>query len=283
VTSPRPGTEPPAESGAAEELLREDPKQRYVGTRDLTHWPTRAGQYLVALARRLHRHLTPAQVLAVTLVAGLLVVAAATALAGSVYDAVVEKDGIAGLDRPALDAAMSVRTPFGNTVVKAWTTVGGPVGMPIVATVVAVTLALTWRQWTPIVLVAATAAGSLLLTVVGKDLVGRARPPLVDAVPPYELSASFPSGHSLNSAAIGGIVAYLVLRRQRSARARALTVTVAVAFAVTMGLSRVYLGHHWLTDVLAAWALGAAWLAVVITAHRLLLTLRPPTRDRSEA
>lgn len=278
MTSPSPGTEPRAGSGPAEEFLREDPKQRYLGTRDLTHWPTRLGQFLVGLARRLHRHLTPAQVLAVTLLVGLLVVAAATALAGSVYDAVVEKDGIAGLDRPALDAAMSMRTPTGNTLVEAWTTVGGPVGMPILATVVAVTLAVLWRQWTPIVLVAATAAGSLLLTVAGKDLVGRTRPPLVDAVPPYELSASFPSGHSLNAAAIGGIVAYLVLRRQRSARARTLTVAAAVAFAVTMGLSRVYLGHHWLTDVLAAWALGVAWLAVVVTAHRLLLTLRPPGR-----
>jgi membrane-associated phospholipid phosphatase len=48
----------------------------------------------------------------------------------------------------------------------------------------------------------------------------------------------------------------------------------AAIFAATMGLSRVYLGHHWLTDVLGAWALGAAWLSLVITAHRLYLTTR---------
>ena len=41
-----------------------------------------------------------------------------------------------------------------------------------------------------------------------------------------------------------------------------------------MGLSRVFLGHHWLTDVVFAWLLGIAWLALIITAHRLFLTIR---------
>ena len=47
-----------------------------------------------------------------------------------------------------------------------------------------------------------------------------------------------------------------------------------VVFALVIGLSRVYLGHHWFTDVLAGWLLGAAWLALVITAHRIYLTAR---------
>lgn len=169
---------------------------------------------------------------------------------------------------------IGVRSPTGNTLVAAYSSLGGAMGIPVLATVVAVGLAVAWRQWTPVLLIAATAAGSLALTVVGKAVVGRVRPPSADAVPPYEISASFPSGHTLNAIALAGIVAYLLVRRQRSKRARTATVATAALFALLMGASRVYLGHHWLTDVLVAYALGLAWLTIVITAHRLLLTIR---------
>ena len=75
------------------------------------------------------------------------------------------------------------------------------------------------------------------------------------------------------------MVAYLLVRWQQRRWARNVTVLSAGLFAVAMGLSRVYLGAHWLTDVLVAWALGLGWLAVVITAHRLLLTVRRRDSD----
>ena len=117
------------------------------------------------------------------------------------------------------------------------------------------------------------AAGSVLITVLGKDLVGRARPPVTLAVPPLETSPSFPSGHALNATVVLGLAAYLVMLGRRHLRSKLLVASAVVVFVVAMGLSRVWLGHHWLTDVMAGWLVGLAWLAAVVTGHRVKVTL----------
>ncbi|GAB3679362.1 phosphatase PAP2 family protein [Angustibacter aerolatus] len=216
--------------------------------------------------------LRPRSLAAVTLLVGLAACALFTAGAGAVYDQVTEGDGLAGLDRPVLAEMVRDRTPGVTSAVRAYTDVGGPVGMPVLATVVLALVAWRRRSVEPLLLGVATAAGSLLMTLVGKAQVERLRPPTIDAVPPFETSFSFPSGHSLNSMALAAITAYVLVRGQHRTGTRVVTVVLAGVFAVTMGLSRVYLGHHWLTDVLVAWALALAWVAVVVTAHRWYLT-----------
>lgn len=246
-----------------------------VGGFELTSWRTATGRLLADLAGRVARLVGPhALLLATLLVSGLLLVGLTTASA-ELYEEVVDAEGIATLDAPVLEIAQDLRSPAANTAVTAFTDLGGPVGMPLLATGATLLMAVGWRRWTPVMLMAAGAAGSLAMTVAGKAMVGRTRPALVDAVPPYESSPSFPSGHALNSIVLAAIVAYLLVRRQTTARARSLTVTAAATFAFLMGLSRVYLGHHWLTDVLVAWTLGLAWAVAVVTAHRLFLTVRP--------
>ena len=91
---------------------------------------------------------------------------------------------------------------------------------------------------------------------------------------PYEHAFSFPSGHTLNSTVIAGMVAYLIALRLTSRLGIALCVVLAVTWAAAMGFSRIFLGHHWLTDVVFAWLLGLAWLALLITAHRLYLAVQ---------
>ena len=265
--------------GGAPRLADDTPDEESIGQRDLTHWPTAAGRALVRLVGRLAPRISAHGVLYATLLVGLVIVLAFAAAGAEIYEAVAENDGISQLDRPALDLAIALRTATSTKLVTGFTHLGGAVGMTVIAATLTLAMTWRWRSRTPLVLMLIATAGSLLMTSVGKAVVGRPRPPLAEAVPPYEYAFSFPSGHTLNSTVIAGVVAYLLLRRLRSTRARVITVVLAVLWAVAMALSRVFLGHHWLTDVVFAWLLGIAWLALIITAHRLFLTVRRRRRD----
>jgi membrane-associated phospholipid phosphatase len=208
-----------------------------------------------------------------SLILGLLVITAVSGLFAGLYVAVTDDESVALLDEPVLHLAMDVRSPWLDTAVTVFTEAAGVYAVPIAGVAVIVVLAVRRRQWVPVVLGLTAGAGSLLMTEVGKDLVGRDRPPRADAVPPYETSPSFPSGHTLNASVVAGIVAYLLVLRQLRRATRVLTYVVAVAFAASVSLSRVYLGHHWLTDVLAGWLLALAWLALVVLAHRVRLRM----------
>lgn len=250
------------------------PDQDRIGRLDLTRWPTAFGRLLVSAAAGLTRYVSANGVLVVTATVGAVLVTLLVVGGAELYEAVIERDGVAMLDRPMLDAALDRRSPGLDQAVTGFTHLGGPTGMTIIASAITLLLVWRWRSRTPLILMLIAVAGSLLLTTVGKQVIGRVRPPLADAVPPYESSPSFPSGHALNSTVIAGLVAYLVLRRLHSTLARVVTVTLAVAWAVGIGVSRVFLGHHWLTDVMFGWVVGLAWLFSVITAHRLFLTIR---------
>jgi hypothetical protein len=239
----------PVETGVTGEVQQD----RFVGRQDLTRWDTRPGRFLASVVKRISSLLGSHAALVLTLAVGAVLAVTLASVFAQVYESVVEADGVAGLDHPVLDGAKTLRSPTLNLLITAYTDVGGTIGMPVLALAVMVFLAWRRRSWTPVILMLVAGLGSLLMTIAGKELVGRTRPDLADAVPPYEYSASFPSGHSLNSVVIAGIVAYLIILRLRSARARALTAVVAAGVAATM---------------------GAAWLSLVITAHRLYLTTR---------
>lgn len=96
---------------------------------------------------------------------------------------------------------------------------------------------------------------------VTKALYGRPRPDLVPHEA-YVYSASFPSGHSTMSTACFLTLAMLVSSLEPRRRSKALAYGLAATVVVGVGFSRVYLGVHWPTDVLAGWCLGAAWALV---------------------
>lgn len=275
--------EPPEESSQAPGTAAERREDTSVGGVQLTSWTSWVGRWIARFGHRIGDWLGPYAALVITLAIGAAITSALTFLAAAVYDAVTDEDGVAGIDRPVLDAILTIRDPTANALITGFTDLAGTIGMPLVAVTALLILSIRRRSWTPAVLIVATGIGSLLMTIAGKVLIGRDRPPIADAVPPYEVSASFPSGHTLNAVALLGVIAYLLILRRESALARAAIVVVAVVATILVAASRVYLGHHWVTDVIAGWLLGAAWLALVITAHRIYLTVRVRREERSAA
>lgn len=197
----------------------------------------------------------------------LVIVGALFALARRVYVSVGVDRGSASWDQPILDWMVAHRNPGLDRAVTWFTHLGSTPGMVTIAVIASVLLIWKSRSWWPLALVATTAAGSLTMTIVGKQAVGRLRPPTTEAVPPFESSPSFPSGHTLNAAAIIAVIAYLIVLQLDSTLAKAATITGLSLFILLMGISRIYLGHHWFTDVLAAWMIGLGWAALVMLIH----------------
>ena len=201
----------------------------------------------------------------VVVTVGVLVAGAATFLFAALSEGVMEGGELTTPDRPVLDWLVAHRTGGLTAVLRVVTDLGGTVALSIIGLMVAGSVARQTRSWRPVVLLATVAAGSSLLTVAAKTLVGRPRPPAATALVGGN-GFAFPSGHALNTAAIVGACA-VVLWRYR--RARVWSVAGAAVVILLVGFSRLYLGVHWLTDVLAAYALGIGWLTAVATIFHL--------------
>lgn len=112
-------------------------------------------------------------------------------------------------------------------------------------------------------------AGAAFWSHLLKLVFGRPRPDLVPHMAEV-YSASFPSGHATMSAATYLVLGMLLARVHHRRAVRAYIVSVGVMLALLVGVSRVYVGVHWPTDVLAGWALGALWAICVWTVARWL-------------
>lgn len=189
----------------------------------------------------------------------------------------VSRDGaVVAFDQHVLRTVVAHRTAAMTAVMKFATSFGGLV--QVIAVDALGVCALVWcRRKDLAVVLVATATGMWFLVRAMKRLVHRLRPPvavhLVDAG-----GWSFPSGHAGQATAsflaLGLLIALAADRRW----VRRAAVVVGVASAVLIGASRVYLGVHWASDVVAGWSLGVAWFAALLAVNEV----RRSRRDRSE-
>ncbi|WP_214401376.1 phosphatase PAP2 family protein [Pseudonocardia lacus] len=181
-----------------------------------------------------------------------------------------------------LDAGVSAwfvehRDPAVTPTMHVASTVGD--SPPTTVLVLMVVVLLWWLRRPGAAIAAAVATlGSPLVSSGFKGFYDRPRPPMDEHLVTIT-GSSMPSGHAFNAVVVAGVLAVAVLPSLRRSVSRAVVVVVAVAATAAVGVSRIYLGAHWLTDVLAGWMLGGAWLAGCLTVVALLDRPAPGPTD----
>jgi undecaprenyl-diphosphatase len=160
------------------------------------------------------------------------------------------------------------------------TSLGGTAVLTIVTIIAAGFLALDGKTHMALFLCASVLGGVAASTVL-KDVFHRPRPDLV----PYSVyvsGASFPSGHSMMSAVTYLTLGALLARSQERKRIKAYFLLVAIFLTFSVGVTRVYLGVHWPTDVLAGWTAGSVWALLCWLAARWLQSRRTLERESDD-
>ena len=188
---------------------------------------------------------------------------------------VLTRQGLAEDDSPVLGWLAGHRSGPATTLLAAVSGTPMDAAAVVVAGGLAGVMAVRTRSVWPALTLAASVGGAVVLAELVKVVVHRSRPPVAMMLGTPETGSGFPSAHTLVLTALAGAAALVVWRATGSRPVRALAVTVAVAASAVMGISRLYLGDHWLTDVLASYALAGALLAAVA-----VLTAPGAVRDR---
>jgi undecaprenyl-diphosphatase len=138
------------------------------------------------------------------------------------------------------------------------TALGGVIVIALITAASAAVLAMHGRTRAAVVLAIAVTAAQLSNDLF-KLLFGRMRPPTFVVYGDLPASLSFPSGHSTVATATYFLLALIVARLEARPAAKILLFVIAAMLAIAVGVSRVYLGVHWPSDVLAGWCAGGAW------------------------
>ena len=177
------------------------------------------------------------------------------------------------VDQTVWRLAPQFRRPGATLFFLAFTYLGTGVGLGIVVLIVAAgLLSRGHRRWATFLVV--TALGSYLLNHALKLVFARARPDMAEALWRSH-SYAFPSGHAMGSLVVFGALVYLAMRASRSWRVRSAAVALGLCMIAAISVSRIYLGVHWFSDIVAGLSAGLVWLATTTAAYEVFRRMRP--------
>jgi membrane-associated phospholipid phosphatase len=206
-----------------------------------------------------------------------------TAWAGDAFLDLAEKvhgknAALQKIDGSIHDWAVSERTSGATMFFTAMTMIGSPIGLAILLSIIGIIL-LIRRRWSWVIYLAVTFAGGWLLDLELKRYFARARPVAAEMLRRAN-GYSFPSGHALGSAVAFGALAYLAFRAIRSWPAKTAVIAFLYTLVASVALSRVYLGVHWISDVLAGVTVGTVWVTTTTVAYETTRRIRRMRRQR---
>ena len=216
------------------------------------------------LGKFLRARLSRERFLGLHLTLGVLGLSAATWLFAALAEDVTHGDPITTIDVRFSNWLHTHGTSGLTTFMLLITNLHSTLGISLITALVSVYL---WRRrlrnWVFTLLL--TVYSGVVLNVLLKSIFQRARPHFADPILTLN-SLSFPSGHTMAATVFYGTVCAIVIAHVRSWSARVFSIVVALLLVALVGFSRIYLGVHYLSDVLGAMAEGAAWLALCLTA-----------------
>ncbi len=228
-----------------------------------------SGEITVPIAR-IKTYIHREQRLLIGLLVGAILATGFIRLAGEMAEGETKAFDVAFLKslRTPGDLAIPIGPHWLLSAMRDLTALGGVTVLALVA-VLAVAFLLTRGRIRQALYTALAAGGGALFGTLLKSLFARPRPEVVPHLVEVT-SLSFPSGHSMNSAIIYLTLAVMIARSFEERGARIFVIGVAALLVLTIGFTRLYLGVHYPTDVLAGWTVGAAWaLAMGLIATRL--------------
>ncbi len=198
---------------------------------------------------------------------------------GSLTFSVVHHVNSARLDPRVLSFVVGHRTPWLTSLAKILTWLGS--GFVLWPVVIAAGLGLWWwrRQWLAAILPALSLAGAGAGSWLPEVLVRRPRPAAADWLGAFS-GWSYPSLSAAQALAAWGMLV-VVAAAGRSLRTRTLLMTGAAVIALAVGLAGLYLAAHWMTDVLAGWALAGAWGGLLIISYLFTRQVAAPTAQEA--
>lgn len=172
------------------------------------------------------------------------------------------------------------RTPGMTSLLRTVTMIGGSLGLGTLVGITALVLFIR-KERASAVFVVVTAGAGMLLNLGLKLIFARKRPDLKTAIAVARWY-SFPSGHAMNSFIVFGALAYIALRQHWQWTAKSASLAIGLTMVALIGLSRVYLGVHWTSDIAGGWSAGTVWLMSAVVAYEMVLRLRQRRRGAHE-